>query len=181
MGSNGKPNMDEAVKWFTTAANYGVKDSQYNLGILYGQGMGVKANLAESYKWFALAAKTGDHDSAKKRDEVANAMDPKALEKARAAVGIWQPQKLDDKANRVVVPEEWRGKGSATSASLGHRKTVKITQILLNKLGYKVGTPDGVAGPKTRRAILSFQKSAGLAQTGQIDAETVKALQGLST
>ncbi len=181
MGSSGKPDMDKAVKWFTTAANYGVKDSQYNLGILYGQGMGVKANLAESYKWFALAAKTGDHDSAKKRDEVANAMDPKALEKARAAVAMWKPGKLDDKANRVVVPEEWRGASSATSASLGHKKTVKITQMLLNKLGYKVGIPDGVAGPKTRRAILRFQKSAGLPQTGQINAETVKALQGLST
>lgn len=180
MGSSGKPNMSEALKWFTKAANFGVKDSQFNLGILYGQGMGVKQDLAESYKWFALAAKTGDNDSAKKRDEVANVMDPKALEKSRLAVRTWHPEKLDDSANRVVIPEEWRGKSKSASAGLGGNSAVKTTQVLLNKLGYKVGTPDGMIGPKTRRAILSFQKSTGMTQTGKIDAKLVKALKGLS-
>jgi localization factor PodJL len=180
MGSNGKPDMDEALKWFTKAANYGVKDSQFNLGILYGQGMGVKQDLSESYKWFALAAKTGDRDSAKKRDEVANVMDPKALEKSRLVVRAWQPEKLVDAANRVVIPEEWRGKSSSAKVSAGGQSAVRTTQVLLNKLGYKVGTPDGMTGPKTRRAIMSFQKTTGMKPTGKVDAALIKALKGLS-
>eukprot|EP01035_Chromulina_nebulosa_P033758 gene33758-45209_t len=45
------------------AADLGVKDSQFNLGILAAKGVGMKQNLEESYKWFALVAKTGDKDS----------------------------------------------------------------------------------------------------------------------
>ncbi len=175
MGADGNPDMDEALNWFNKAANKGVKDSQYNLGILYGQGMGTGQNLAESYKWFALAAKTGDVDSSKKRDEVANVMDPKALDKARLAVDEWRPEPLDQSTNRVTIPEEWRQDSATASIA-----TVKQAQVLLNKLGFDVGTPDGLMGPKTRRAIMGFQKKAGLAQTGKVDAELVKALKSIS-
>lgn len=41
-------------------------------------------------------------------------------------------------------------------------------QGLLNRAGYDVGTPDGVVGPKTRAAVLSFQASAGLPADGYI-------------
>ncbi len=180
MGTSGDPDMAKALKWFNKAANLGVKDSQFNLGILYGQGMGVSQNLAESYKWFALAAKTGDTDSAKKRDEVANVMDPAALETARLVVNDWRPEKLDDSANRVVIPEEWRNGASSNSAALNGKTNITKVQTALNKLGYSLGTPDGVSGPKTRRAIISFQKKAGLALTGEIDAPLMKALKGLS-
>ncbi len=180
MGASGKPDMGKALTWFTKAGNLGVKDSQFNLGILHGQGMGVKQDLAESYKWFALAAKSGDNDATKKRDEVANVMDPKALEKSRIIVRDWRPDKLLPSANRVVIPEEWRGKAKVQNASTGVKETIKQTQAMLNKLGYKVGTPDGVMGPKTRGAIVKFQNKAGLAPTGTINTDLVKALKGLS-
>ena len=172
--------MGKALTWFTKAANFGVKDSQFNLGILHGQGMGVKQDLAESYKWFALAAKSGDNDASRKRDEVANVMDPKALEKSRIIVRDWRPEKLRASANRVVIPEEWRGKAKVQNASTGVKETIKQTQAMLNKLGYKVGTPDGVMGPKTRGAIVRFQNKAGLSPTGTINTDLVKALKGLS-
>lgn len=180
MGASGKPDMNKALTWFTKAANLGVKDSQFNLGILHGQGMGVKQDLAESYKWFALAAKSGDNDATKKRDEVANVMDPKALEKSRIIVRDWRPGKLLASANRVVIPEEWRGKAKVQNASASVKQTIKQTQAMLNKLGYKVGTPDGLMGPKTRGAIVNFQNKAGLAPTGTINADLVKALKGMS-
>lgn len=180
MGANGEPDMGKALKWFTKAANFGVKDSQFNLGILNGQGLGVKQNLADSYKWFALAAKTGDTDAAKKRDEVANVMDPKALEKSRIIVRDWRPEKLATTANQVTIPEEWRGVAKAQSASLSAGDTIRQTQMMLNKLGYKVGTPDGKFGPKTRKAIVKFQRKSGLSPTGTINAELFKALKGLS-
>ena len=77
------PDNESAARWFTKAAELGVKDSQFNLAILSAKGMGVPQNLEESYKWFALAANAGDKDAAQKRDEVAKAMAPDQLERAR--------------------------------------------------------------------------------------------------
>lgn len=172
-----QPNMDRAVGWFQKAADYGIKDSQFNLGILYGQGMGVPQNLTDSYKWFALAAKTGDADAAAKRDEVANAMDPDDLADARGVVNSWSPKKISEAANRVAVPKEWQGKGTnERSASAGGQPMVKKAQAMLNQRGFNVGTPDGLIGPKTKRAIMEFQRSAGIPITGKVDTKLVEAL-----
>ena len=53
----------------------GVRDSQYNLGVLYGRGLGLPQDLGQSWIWFSLAAQQGDADAGKKRDEVAAKMD----------------------------------------------------------------------------------------------------------
>ncbi|MEL7272375.1 MAG: peptidoglycan-binding protein [Pseudomonadota bacterium] len=172
-----QPNMDRAVGWFQKAADYGIKDSQFNLGILYGQGMGVPQNLSESYKWFALAAKTGDSDAAAKRDEVANAMDPDDLAEARVAVNSWSPRKISEAANRVAVPKEWQGKGTRERSAAATGSTmVKKAQAMLNQRGFNVGTPDGLIGPKTKRAIMEFQRSADIPVTGKVDSKLVEAL-----
>ncbi len=105
MGSDGAVDNDSAARWFQKAAELGVKDSQYNLGILAAKGLGVPQSLEESYKWFALVAKTGDKDAATKRDEVANALRPEQLAKARAATELWKPKPLVEDANVVEIPE----------------------------------------------------------------------------
>ncbi len=86
--STASPTIRSAAYWFRKAADYGVTDSQYNLGILYARGIGVETNLAEAYKWFALAAREGDSESAKKRDEVGARLDQAPLAAARAAVQV---------------------------------------------------------------------------------------------
>jgi localization factor PodJL len=48
------------VRWFRRAADDGVVDSQFNLGLLYESGSGVDRNLPEAYKWFTIAADGGD-------------------------------------------------------------------------------------------------------------------------
>lgn len=174
-----QPNMDAAVDWFKKAAQLGIKDSQFNLGILYGQGMGVPQNLVDSYKWFALAAKTGDTDANKKRDEVANAMDPDDLDFARQEVNNWAPAKLKESVNRVAVPEEWRGpsaSGKSAAKAKPSNDFVKQAQSLLNQRGFHVGEPDGLIGPKTKRAIMEFQRSAGIPVTGEVDQKLLQAL-----
>lgn len=173
-----QPNMDKAVSWFKKAAKFGIKDSQFNLGILYGQGMGVPQNLSVSYTWFALAAKTGDADASKKRDEVANAMDPDDLADARRAVNNWAPNKLKESVNRVAVPEEWRGnaRGSAASVAPQSDQLVKQAQALLNQRGFNVGEPDGLIGPKTKQAIMEFQRNAEIPITGKVDKQLLQAL-----
>ncbi len=174
--------IDTAVTWFQQAANLGIKDSQFNLGILYGQGQGVPQNLKESYKWFALAAKTGDTDASKKRDEVANAMDPDDLDAAREEVNQWKPTKLVEEANRVTAPKSWLGNGAGGVNSAANNTQVLVlkAQAMLNSRGFEVGTPDGLMGPKTRNAIREFQRSAGIPVTGKVDGKLLSAL-GLQT
>jgi hypothetical protein len=41
-------------------------------------------------------------------------------------------------------------------------------QLLLSDLGYPVGRPDGILGPKTREAIRAFQQKEGLTDDGEV-------------
>lgn len=49
---------------------------------------------------------------------------------------------------------------------------VKKLQILLNGLGYSVGTVDGEFGAKTKAAVLKYQKDNGLTADGEVGAKT---------
>jgi len=104
-GIDGKPDYGTAVKWFQQAAQRGISDSQYNLGVLAARGLGTDKNFAEAYKWFALAAARGDAESAKKRDEVAAHLDPKALAAAQQAVKSYTPEPQPEEATAVPKPQ----------------------------------------------------------------------------
>ncbi len=179
-GADGTADNQSAALWFGKAAELGVKDSQFNLAILSAKGMGVPQNLEESYKWFAVAANAGDKDAAQKRDEVAKAMTPDQLERARAAVELWRPKPLNPNTNALDVPEAWQEgtavTGSVTTGSLDMEKAIRNVQLILNKNGYDAGGSDGKIGAKTREAIMAFQKDYGLKPTGNIDKDFVRNL-----
>jgi len=61
-------------------------------------------------------------------------------------------------------------------ASSTQTMTVAQAQAKLNELGYPVGRPDGAMGPKTRSQLKRFQKSQGIAASGELDADTITAL-----
>jgi localization factor PodJL len=175
MGADGKADNDAAARWFLEAAELGVKDSQYNLGILAAKGAGVPQSLEESYKWFDLVARTGDRDAAAKRDEVAKAMRPEQLTKARGAAELWKARDVDPETNMVDIPEEWTETGPAT-ASIDMKQAVRNIQAILNKNGYDAGPADGVMGQKTKNAIIAFQADNGMTADGQVTEGLVKAL-----
>ncbi|SFN81550.1 localization factor PodJL [Mesorhizobium sp. NFR06] len=176
MAADGVTDNESAAHWFQEAADLGVKDSQFNLGILAAKGVGMKQNLEESYKWFALVAKTGDKDAAAKRDEIANALRPEQLERARAATELWKAKPLNAAANSADVPESWQDSTPQTTAGIDMTKAVKNIQLILNKNGYDAGGADGVMGGKTKTAIMAFQTDNKMKPTGEIDAPLVKAL-----
>ena len=175
MGADGTTDNDSAGRWFTKAAELGVKDSQFNLGILSAKGVGVPQNLEESYKWFALVAKNGDKDAAQKRDEVANALRPEQLQRARASAELWKPKELDLESNDITIPDAWMESPSKT-ASIDMKQAVRNIQLILNKNGYDAGGADGVMGAKTTEAITRFQKDNGMQPTGKVTEELVRAL-----
>ncbi|MGX9142115.1 peptidoglycan-binding protein [Mesorhizobium sp. 128a] len=176
MAADGVTDNESAAHWFQAAADVGVKDSQFNLGILAAKGVGMKQSLEESYKWFALVAKTGDKDAATKRDEVASALRPEQLERARAATELWKPKPLDPASNSADIPESWQEGTPQTTASIDMKKAVKNIQLILNKNGYDAGGADGVMGGKTKTAIMAFQTDNKMQATGEIDEKLVKAL-----
>ncbi|GAB4362150.1 MAG: lytic murein transglycosylase [Kiloniellaceae bacterium] len=45
-------------------------------------------------------------------------------------------------------------------------KEIEEMQAMLNRLGYDVGTPDGLVGPLTREALRGYQRSVGLPADG---------------
>lgn len=56
---------------------------------------------------------------------------------------------------------------------------IDITTILqqkLNELGFNCGEADGIMGPRTKAAIMDYQKSMGLEPNGIIDQKTKEAL-----
>ena len=65
---------------------------------------------------------------------------------------------------------------SVQGASSTQTMSVAQAQAKLNELGYSVGHPDGVMGPKTRLQLKHFQKSQGIAASGELDANTITAL-----
>ncbi|TAX90622.1 hemagglutinin [Rhizobium leguminosarum] len=174
-GALGQQDYATAASWFTKAANLGITDSQFNLAILCARGNGVPADLEESYKWFAIAAKGGDKDAAQKRDEVAKAMKPDQLERARAKADLWKPEPVDHRTNAIDIPDEWAGTGAKT-ASVDMKKAVRNIQAILNNNGFDAGVPDGEMGAKTVTAIKNFQKSVGQEPDGRVTDATVKAL-----
>lgn len=176
-----QPNMDEAFKWFSNAADYGVRDSQVNAGIFHTKGFGTEVNLIEAYKWFAIAAKAGDKDAGNKRDVITNAIQPDQLEIAKSLVKEWKPLDVVQAANEVPVNAAWKSAKSVAKAPLKiDRNTIAQTQSLLSKVGFNAGVADGVMGQKTRNAIAAFQKKIGLPVNGRIDAEFLKALKAVA-
>lgn len=54
-------NLEEAVKWYTKAANQEYAQAQYLLGKAYDKGEGVAKNDSEAMKWYLKAVKTITH------------------------------------------------------------------------------------------------------------------------
>jgi TPR repeat protein len=54
-----KQDFKRAFFWFEQAANAGVANAAYNLGVLYHQGLGTKADLRKAIEWYTKAADLG--------------------------------------------------------------------------------------------------------------------------
>jgi hypothetical protein len=53
----------QAAVWWRKAAEQGVAEAQYNLGLLYNKGRGVPQDYAQAAAWYRKAAEQGDADA----------------------------------------------------------------------------------------------------------------------
>ena len=60
MGRWRRTEYGEAARWSRKAADHGVADAQFNLGVAYLWGHGVVQDYAEAVRWTRIAAEQGD-------------------------------------------------------------------------------------------------------------------------
>jgi localization factor PodJL len=153
-----------------------VRDSQYNLGVMFARGLGGQQDLVQSYKWFAIAAQQGDPDAGTRRDEVAKVLSPDQLAQAQALVRAWRAIEPPAAANVAPVADDsWNGAPGAASA-LDRQAIVRLIQERLTERGFDPGPADGNPGPKTRDAVIAFQREQGVPATGEIGPDLLAAL-----
>lgn len=166
-GQLGEQQFNEAAEWFERAAQRGMTDSQFNLGMLYARGLGVDQDFEKSYKWFSLAAKRGDADSAKARDDIAKSLTADAVSRITAEVDAWKAEPIALEANFAPIGT-WMTDFNPGDP-ITNKDVIARVQQALTRLGYDVGTPDGVAGPKTAEAIKTFERGTGMNESGKIN------------
>jgi len=168
-------NMETAANWFEKAAQRGVVDSQYNLGVLFESGQGLPQDLTNAYVWYSIAAGQGDQLARQRIPLLGSQLGAEMKSSADKRISDFKPAKIDEKANGIFNNLAWAPKTKPVKANQNIAQ-VKQVQTLLGQLGYDAGGSDGAVGPKTRSAIISFERANSLPETGRINAELVDRL-----
>ena len=166
-GQLGEQQFETAAEWFTKAAERGMTDSQFNLGMLFARGLGVEQDFEQSYKWFSLAALGGDVDAGKARDDIAKSLSAEAVGRIAAEVAAWTRVEIELGANFAPIGT-WSPSFDPGEVITNRDVVIKV-QEALNRLGFDLGTPDGIAGSKTAEAIKAFERGTGMSESGTIN------------
>ena len=163
-----------AAKWFEKAAERGVVDSQFNLGVLFESGQGLPQNVNDAFVWYSIAAAQGDQFAKTRVEVLSSTLDQTDLVSAAARAKKFAPVKIDEPANGIFRNVAWAkpAKPAGSNAS-----QVKQVQAMLDDLGYDIGGADGAMGPKTRAAIMSFERSNSLPETGRVNTALIDRLE----
>ena len=139
-----------AARWYGKAAAQGVGRAQYMLGVAFGAGLGLPREPVNAYPWLILASEQDVGEATKLRDAV-KSMLPAAEQRAgERQARSWQPE---------TVTRTW------------DQPTLRFVQYSLDTLGYRPGPVDGVLGPKTKKALLAYQKDRRLSQQAALTAK----------
>jgi hypothetical protein len=89
---------DEAagMNWLLMAANAGEPQAQYEVGLGYWKGRGVKPDPIAAYTWLDLCSgEPGFDNAAEYRDEVAKSMTPEQVNQAKLMVQAFTPKRAN--------------------------------------------------------------------------------------
>jgi localization factor PodJL len=176
--ATGEPNAVGAVEWFDKAARLGVVDSQFNLAYLLDQGevIGVTPDPVQAYMWYSVATMNGDQQAGEYMERLKERMSAEQISAAESRVASFRVQPIDKAANGMFENLPWTPPAVATANA--ERENVRRVQQMLNQLGYDTGTPDGLMGPKTREAIVQYERTRQLPETGKPSPVLLSTLEG---
>lgn len=157
-----------ACFWYRLAAQQNESAAQNNLALQYAEGAGVPRDNARAYYWMSRAAGQGNAGAADFLRQLEPAL--QAEERAMAQSWLaWSPAAAQAAPAAMPSPVPAAPPGPS-------REDVRAAQQNLARLGYDVGTLDGVAGRKTKAAIRAFQEKAGLPVDGAVTPDLIAAL-----
>jgi len=170
--------MGEALDWFTKAAERGVVDSQFNVAFLREGNEGVPADIETALFWYHIAARQGDQGAPDRIAILSQQLDAAANAEIKSRADRFNPKPVDEAANGVFRDVPW-AKTAANKSTVKSVEILKVreAQTMLGALGYEVGTPDGIAGSKTREAVKSFEAVNGMPETGKVTDELLRKLE----
>jgi localization factor PodJL len=193
----------EAVKLLHEAAQKGMTASMFALGDIYEQGDAAPRDSAAAAAWFAITAQFERQASNGKETQLGKtALErSQAIQRVLTPADLQRARELGEREIRDIVQAmapaqsgvlpspalpSATDSGSASAPSRAPDPAagwpsdasgqVRAIQQALLDLGLLKDRPDGALGPVTRHAIRNFQRTAGLAQTGDPTKETYVAL-----
>ena len=166
--------LPKAANWFEKAAERGVVDSQFNLGVLFESGQGLPKNTSDAFVWYSIAAGQGDQFAKTRVEVLKETLDQNDLVTAASRIEKFKPVKIDDAANGIFRNVAWAKTNGATGEKVSQ---VRQAQTMLTELGYEIGGADGSIGPKTRAAIMNFERANSLPETGRVNTALIDRLE----
>ena len=153
-------NYARAYQEYKQSADAGNSLAQYMMGRLYAEGRGVVRDKVAAYMWFDLSASNGNSSAIAARDAVAAGLDSDQIDRAQDLAAEWR-------AGRSATPTATATPVTPAATPISAPYSLRNVQTALSNLGYAVGTPDGVIGPKSRAAIRAYQVDSGLPVSGE--------------
>jgi peptidoglycan hydrolase-like protein with peptidoglycan-binding domain len=151
-------NYTAAYQEFSQSADAGNSLAQFMMGRLYAEGRGVNEDKVKAYMWFDLSASNGNTRAIARRDAIGAQLSSDEIDRAQDMAAAWR---ADHPGSTISAPS-----ASASTPTIAPY-SLRNVQVALATLGYNVGTPDGVIGPKSRAAIRAFQVDSGLPVSGE--------------
>jgi localization factor PodJL len=151
-------NYTRAYQEFSESADAGNSLAQIMMGRIYADGRGINADKVKAYMWFDLSASNGNTRALAQRDAIAARLSPSEIDRAQDMAAAWR---TEHPGSTISAPS------ASASAPTIAPYSLRNVQVALATLGYNVGTPDGIIGPKSRTAIRAFQVDSGLPESGE--------------
>ncbi|MEM6413487.1 MAG: hypothetical protein AAF720_02390 [Pseudomonadota bacterium] len=105
-GEGGPLDLEISIRWFERAANFGLVDSQYNLGATFhptDDGSGTEyQDRAKAYYWYSIAGLQGDQQAIDLASGIADGLDPAQKQELDEQIASWTAAPSDPTANEQV-------------------------------------------------------------------------------
>jgi peptidoglycan hydrolase-like protein with peptidoglycan-binding domain len=154
-------NYNRAYEEFKQSADGGNSLAQFMMGRLYAEGRGVVTDKVAAYMWYDLAASNGNTRAIAARDAIGAQLQSSDIDRAQDMAADWRL------SHQTVVNASPVPATPVAITTISAPYSLRNVQVALSQLGYSVGTPDGVIGPKSRAAIRAFQVDSGLPASGE--------------
>ena len=143
----------------------GMTDSQFNLGMLYARGLGVTQSLEallQVVRARRAERRQGRRQGARRHRPLARCRGGAAGSTPKSPAST--PAPIDLAANFAPIGTWTKTFDPGETINDARRRHERPEGA--DKLGYDVGTPDGIAGPKTADAIKAFERATGMSEIG---------------